>query len=128
MPSGIRSHPERGRSRRTLGRTLTVQIVGAGLLALLGSLLLLGILIQQSADDAAAKQVDERAGVVAKNISSLFGEWHDEILIANQDSALRDWYLHPEQRAARHGDFDAAALLEGHSKRKADVILPLAFK
>src|SRR4051794_12734185 len=110
MPSGIRSHPERRRSRRTLGRTLTVQIVGAGLLALLGSLLLLGILIQQSANDAATKQVDERAGVVAKNISSLFGEWHDEILIANQDSALRDWYLHPEQRAARRPELDALLL------------------
>jgi methyl-accepting chemotaxis protein len=110
MPSGHRSQLEGRRSRRTLGRTLTVQIVGAGLLALVGSLLLLGVLIQQSATDAARRQVDERAGVVAKNISSLFGEWHDEILIAGQDSALRDWYVHPEQRAARRPELDALLL------------------
>src|SRR4051794_5604242 len=96
-----------GRRGRSLGRTLTSQIVGTGVLALLGSLLLLGVLLQQSATDASQQQVDQRAKVVARNIASLFGEWHDEILIAAQDTALRDWYLHPEQRAALRPELDA---------------------
>jgi methyl-accepting chemotaxis protein len=109
-PTGSVADVRRRRGRGSLGRTLTVQIVGAGLLALLGSLLLLGVLIQQSATDAAQQQVDQRASVVAKNISSLFGEWHDEILIAVQDSALRDWYLHPERRATLRPELDALLL------------------
>jgi methyl-accepting chemotaxis protein len=84
-----------------------LQIVGAGLLALVGSLLLLGFLIQQSADDAAQQQVDQRATVVSQNISALFRDWHDEMLIAGQNSALRDWYLHPEKRTVLRPELDA---------------------
>src|SRR4051794_6684744 len=109
-PTGGVAGTVRRRGSRSLGRTLTVQMVGAGLLALLGSLLLLGVLIQQSATDAAKQQVDQRAGVVAKNISSLFGDWHDEILIAVQDSALHDWYLHPERRDILRPELDALLL------------------
>jgi methyl-accepting chemotaxis protein len=109
-PDASRGGATRRRGRRSLGRTLTFQIVGAGLLALLGSLLLLGVLIQQSASEAAQQRADQRAGVVAKNISSLFGEWHDETLIAVQDSALRDWYLDPERRPALRPELDALLL------------------
>jgi methyl-accepting chemotaxis protein len=87
--------------------------VGAGVLALLGSLLLLGVLIQQSATDATRQQVDQRATVVAQNVSSLFREWHDEILIAAQDTALRDWYLHPQRRGLLRPQLDAL-LMELH--------------
>src|SRR3954447_10718463 len=109
-PAASAAGATRRRARRSLGRTLTIQLVGAGLLALLGSLLLLGVLIQQSASEAARQRADQRAGVVAKNISSLFGEWHDETLIAVQDSALRDWYLDPERRPALRPELDALLL------------------
>src|SRR3954447_24536340 len=109
-PAASAAGATRRRARRSLGRTLTIQLVGAGLLALLGSLLLLGVLIQQSASEAAQQRADQRAGVVAKNISSLFGEWHDETLIAVQDSALRDWYLDPERRPALRPELDALLL------------------
>ena len=98
------------RANRTLGRTLMLQIVGAGLLALVASLLLLGFLIQQSATQAAQQNVTQRADVVAQNISSLFGDWHDEILLAGQNTALRDWYAHPERRAVLRPELDALLL------------------
>src|SRR4051795_10260658 len=87
-PSRGQPRAPRRRRSRTLGRTLTMQIVGAGLLALIGSLLLLGLLIQQSAGEAAQRTVEQRAAVVAENISGLFGDWHDELLTAHQNAVL----------------------------------------
>ena len=46
-------------------------MVAAGLVAVVVSLLLLGVLIQQSARESEQSAVDQRAGVVAQNISTL---------------------------------------------------------
>ena len=105
--SGQSSRRQRG---RTLSRTLTVQIVGAGLAAMVASLLLLGYLIQQSAAESQQRAVTERADVVAGSISSLFRDWHDEMLIAVQNSALRDWYAHPDRRPVLRPELDALLL------------------
>src|SRR5947209_1391578 len=109
-PADPAAGPHRRRRSRSLSRTLMLQIVGAGLLALVASLLLLGFLIQQSATQAAQQNVDQRADVVAQNISSLFREWHDEMLLAGQNTALRDWYAHPERRPVLRPELDALLL------------------
>ena len=99
---------------RSLSRTLTIQIVGAGVLAVLASLLLLGVLIQQSANADAQATAEQRAGAVAGNIGALFQEWHDEILIADQNLVLRQWFSDPGRRADLRPEVDAL-LMQLHS-------------
>jgi methyl-accepting chemotaxis protein len=115
LPAGraLEGGPVRRRSR-TLSRTLTLQIVAAGVCAVLASLLLLGVLIQQSASDEARQSARQRAGAVADDIGALFQEWRDAVLVADQNTVLRDWYRHPEQRDQLRPEMDAL-LLQLHS-------------
>src|SRR3954469_12636351 len=115
LPAG---HASRGDTRvrrsRTLSRTLTLQIVAAGILAVVASLALLAVLIQQSATEAAEQSARQRAGAVADAVGGLFQQWHDELLVADQDTVLRDWYRHPDLREALRPEMDAL-LLQLHS-------------
>jgi methyl-accepting chemotaxis protein len=88
--------------------------VSAGLLAVLASLLLLAVLIQQSAAADAKQTVQQRAGAVSGNIGALFQEWHDEILVADQNMVLRKWFSDPELRPELRPEVDAL-LLQLHS-------------
>jgi hypothetical protein len=89
--------------QRGLRRVLVWRIIATGLVAIAGSVLLLGVQIQASADRQSATDVQRRAHLAAANLSDLFNRWHDELLEASSDGALTGWYTNPQARPAlRH--------------------------
>lgn len=97
----------RVRGSRSLRRALTVRILIVGLVAITASIGLLGAQIQHTARTQARTEVADQAHRTAANISTLFGDWRDELLVASSDAALTDWFEHPDRRATLHGQIDA---------------------
>ncbi|GAA3293218.1 hypothetical protein GCM10020218_069770 [Dactylosporangium vinaceum] len=81
-----------------LRRSLVVRIMVSGLVAIAGSVLLLGVQIQQAANRDADRDVQRRTTQAVENLAQLFGRWHDELLVAAQDAALVDWFAEPGRR------------------------------
>lgn len=94
-------HPSRGRTRReaspraSLRRTVTLRVVAVGLVAICGSMVLLGVQVQRQAAAQARASAAAQAGRSADQLAGLFGAWRDSLLVAASDSALRDWYTRP---------------------------------
>jgi len=93
-------------AKRGLGRRITSRVLCTGLAAIAGSVLLLGVQIQVSADRDGSKDVQRRATAASLVLSDLFTRWHDEVLVAGSDAALKDWFSEPERRAALRDQID----------------------
>ena len=55
--------------------------------------------VQHTASQQAKTDTARRTTQAAADVAQLFSRWHDELLVASTNSALTDWYLHPERRA-----------------------------
>ena len=95
----LTGRPGTSRRRGSLRRTLVVRILCTGLAAIAACLTLLGVQVQNTADQQARKFAAERTTRAAAELALLFSRWHDDLLVASTNSALTDWYLHPERRA-----------------------------
>jgi methyl-accepting chemotaxis protein len=90
-----------------LGRRITSRVLCTGLAAIAGSVLLLGVQIQVSANRDSRQDVQRRATVASSDLSDLFARWHDELLVASSDAALKDWYSQPQRRASLRDQINA---------------------
>jgi methyl-accepting chemotaxis protein len=89
-----------------LGRRITSRVLCTGLAAIAGSVLLLGIQIQVSASRGGKQDVQRRAAAASRDLSDLFTRWHDELLVAGSDAALKDWFAQPRHRTALRDQID----------------------
>jgi methyl-accepting chemotaxis protein len=94
-----------------LGRRITSRVLCTGLAAIAGSVLLLGVQIQLSANRNARQDAQRRATAASNDLSSLFTHWHDELLVASSDAALKDWFALPQHRAALRAHIDAMMIV-----------------
>jgi len=95
-PAGVRSAGRRPRGG--LRRTLVIRFLAVGLLAITGCAVLLGVQIQNNAEQEATADARRRAVQAADDLSTLFEQWRNEILVAAADSALTDLYTQPDRR------------------------------
>jgi methyl-accepting chemotaxis protein len=103
-----------GRRGGSLRRALILRILGIGLVTILLSLVVLGLQIRRTAQQQVRDDVARQAALASTNVSALFNDWRNELLIAADNSAYQDWFSHPEDRAALHPRIDAA-LVSLHS-------------
>jgi len=89
-----------------LGRRITSRVLCTGLAAIAGSVLLLGVQIQVSSAREHRQDVQRRATAASSDLTALFTQWHDELLVAGSDAALKDWFVAPQRRTASRDQID----------------------
>lgn len=99
-----------GRARRggSLRRALVLRMLGIGLTTILISLVVLGLQIRRTAQEQAVQDAQRHANGAAADLTGLFADWRDELLIAAGNSAYPDWYERPDGRAATRARIDGA--------------------
>jgi methyl-accepting chemotaxis protein len=80
--------------------------MAAGLATLLGSLIVLGVQLWSDAQRQTQADVQQRATHAAAAVAELFAAWHDQLLVASQNSALKTWYVDPSRRGEARGEIE----------------------
>ncbi len=90
----------RGASRSTKGlrRKLVAGVLVAGLLPLALGVVLIAWRNHAAATERSAALASEKVDAGATALSRTLHDFRFQLLLAANDSALRDWYQHPEQR------------------------------
>ena len=97
----------RGVKDGRLSRALMIRILGVGLATVTGALAVLGLQVQSNAAAEANRQATTDSRTSAREVGALFDSWRDDLLVAAGDSALSDWYAHPERRPELRRHVDA---------------------
>jgi methyl-accepting chemotaxis protein len=74
-------------------------MVLGGLVVLVVSMFMVGWQIRRETIAAREVSVRDQAKLAATQVSGLFTSWADDVVIGAQDSALQDWYTHPQTRS-----------------------------
>ena len=92
----------------TLGVPLAVAFALAGLVPLALAVVVIGMRTRTDADASNRAAATRLADTASAEIQRSFAEWRNELLVAAQDDALRQWYRDPASRHTLQHSIDAA--------------------